>query len=60
MTQEYRQPSKQDIEQAFENYAEKGGKEGKRKMDVLPGMKKRFVGLVVVPGRLIERVECEG
>lgn len=55
MTHEYRQPSQNDIEKASEKH-EREGKEGNVKVD----MKKRFVGLVVVPGWCIEKVEVEG
>lgn len=62
MTQEYRQPTRGDVEGAFEKHAERAkegeSEKGRSKMEM--GMKKRFVGLVVVPGRLIERVEVEG
>ncbi|KAK5163149.1 uncharacterized protein LTR77_010933 [Saxophila tyrrhenica] len=55
MTHEYRQPSKKDVERAAAEH-EASEKAGKVKVD----MKKRFVGLVVVPGRYIEKVEVEG
>lgn len=55
MTHEYRQPSQKDVEkEAAKHQAE--GKDGNVKVD----MKKRFVGLVVVPGWCIEKVEVEG
>lgn len=55
MTHEYRQPTQADIQLAAERH-EKAGLEGNVKVD----MKKRFVGLVVVPGRYITRIEVEG
>jgi small nuclear ribonucleoprotein (snRNP)-like protein len=56
MTHEYRAPSAADIKLAAERH-EKAGKSGDTfKVD----RKKRFVGLVVVPGRYIERIEVEG
>ena len=55
MTHEYRQPSRKDIERAAEEH-EASGKEGNVKVD----MKKRFVGLVVVPGKYIDKIEVEG
>ena len=54
MTHEYRRPSTQDIQLAAQRH-EKAGKSGNVKVD----MKKRFVGLVVVPGRYITRIEVE-
>ena len=54
MTHEYRQPSTQDIQLAAQRH-ERAGKSGNVKVD----MKKRFVGLVVVPGRYISRIEVE-
>lgn len=54
MTHEYRQPSQADIELAAERH-EKSGKSGNVKVD----MKKRFVGLVVVPGKYITKIEVE-
>jgi small nuclear ribonucleoprotein (snRNP)-like protein len=54
MTHEYRQPSTQDIQLAAQRH-ERAGKSGNVKVD----MKKRFVGLVVVPGRYITRIEVE-
>lgn len=51
MTQEYRQPSEADVRLA----AKRAGGNGTVKVD----LKKRFVGLVVVPGRFIERIEVE-
>lgn len=55
MTHEYRQPSQRDIEKAAAKH-EAEGNEGNVKVD----MKKRFVGLVVVPGWCIKKVEVEG
>ena len=55
MTHEYRQPSKQDIELAALRHEERGAS-GNVKVD----MKKRFVGLIVIPGRYITRMEIEG
>ena len=55
MTQEYRRPSEKDIKLAAERHERAGGS-GSVKVD----MKKRFVGLVVVPGRYIEKMEVEG
>lgn len=54
MTHEYREPSKSDIELATARH-EKAGREGNVKVD----MKKRFVGLVVVPGQYITKIELE-
>ena len=54
MTQEYRQPTKTDVKRAAEKH-EREGREGNVKVDV----KKRFVGLVVVPGKYIEKIEVE-
>jgi len=54
MTQEYRQPSKADIQLAAERH-EKARKSGNVKVD----MKKRFMGLVVIPGQYITRMEVE-
>lgn len=55
MTQEYRQPSPSDIKLAAERH-ERAGKTGNVKVD----MKKRFVGLVVIPGQYITKMEVEG
>lgn len=52
MTQEYRQPTQADAKRALER---QGKKEGKVNL----AMRKRFVGLVVVPGKYIERIEVE-
>ncbi|KAK0248718.1 hypothetical protein LTS09_016180 [Friedmanniomyces endolithicus] len=52
MTHEYRQPSQADVKLAAERH-EKGGLSGNVKV----GMRKRFLGLVVVPGQYIEKVE---
>lgn len=54
MTHEYRQPSRRDVERAAEQ-AERLGQTGNIKVD----MKKRFAGLVVVPGRYINKIEVE-
>ena len=55
MTHEYRQPSAADVKLAAERH-EKAGLDGNVKVD----MRKRFVGLVVVPGKYITKIECEG
>ncbi|KAK0831996.1 hypothetical protein LTR03_015250 [Friedmanniomyces endolithicus] len=55
MTHEYRQPSQADVKLAAERH-EKGGFAGNVKVD----MRKRFLGLVVVPGQYIEKMEVEG
>ncbi len=55
MTQEYRQPSRSDINRALEL---RGDEDAGSKIHV--DMKKRFVGLVVVPGKYIEKIEVEG
>ena len=55
MTHEYRQPSQMDVKMAAERH-EREGKEGNVKVD----MKKRFLGLVVVPGWCITKMEAEG
>nr|POE77519.1 n-alpha-acetyltransferase 38, natc auxiliary subunit [Quercus suber] len=54
MTQEYRQPCEAEVRLAAERH-EKLGKSGNVKVD----MKKRFVGLVVVPGQYITKMEVE-
>lgn len=54
MTHEYRQPSQADIKLTAERH-ERSGKSGNVKVD----MKKRFVGLVVVPGNYITKIEVE-
>ena len=54
MTHEYRQPSQADIKLAAERH-ERDGKIGNVKVD----MKKRFVGLVVIPGQYITKMEVE-
>lgn len=54
MTHEYRQPSKSDIELSAARHEKKGG-QGNVKVD----MKKRFIGLVVVPGTAITKIEVE-
>ena len=55
MTHEYRQPSQADVRLAAERH-QRAGLEGNVKVD----MKKRFVGLVVVPGKYITKIEVEG
>lgn len=55
MTHEYRQPTQKDLEMAGKEHERTGGM-GKVKVD----LRKRFVGLVVVPGRVVEKVEVEG
>lgn len=54
MTHEYRQPSTADIQLAAQRH-ERAGKSGNVKVD----LKKRFVGLVVVPGKYITKIEAE-
>ncbi|KAM3418901.1 hypothetical protein BST61_g4860 [Cercospora zeina] len=54
MTHEYRQPSESDIQRAAVAHERASG-EGKLKLD----MEKRFVGLVVVPGQYITKIELE-
>jgi small nuclear ribonucleoprotein (snRNP)-like protein len=54
MTHEYRQPSTADIQLAAQRH-EQAGRSGNVKVD----MKKRFVGLVVVPGKYITKIEVE-
>lgn len=54
MTHEYRQPSEADIKRATQRH-EQSGQIGNVKVD----MKKRFVGLVVVPGQYITKIELE-
>lgn len=55
MTHEYRQPSQKDIGMAASEHKRTGGL-GNVKVD----LRRRFVGLVVVPGRFVERIEMEG
>ena len=55
MTHEYRPPSRADVQLAALKH-ERAGLEGNVKVD----MKKRFVGLVVVPGLHIRKIELEG
>jgi small nuclear ribonucleoprotein (snRNP)-like protein len=57
MTHEYRQPSAGDVALAAERAGRSGSGNGKT---VKVDMKKRFVGLVVVPGRYIRKIEVEG
>ncbi|KAM0717509.1 hypothetical protein Q7P37_007361 [Cladosporium fusiforme] len=54
MTHEYRQPSPADLQLAASKH-ERAGKSGHVQVD----LKKRFVGLVVVPGRYITKIEVE-
>lgn len=54
MTHEYRQPTQTDVEIAMAKH-EKEGESGNVKVD----MRKRFVGLVVVPGQYITKIELE-
>lgn len=60
MTYEYRKPSEQDVKLAAARH-ERAVREGARREHekVKADMKKRFVGLVVVPGRYIEKIELE-
>ena len=51
LTQEYRPPSQKAIERA--------AKESDGKGSVKVDMQKRFVGLIVVPGQYIKRIEVE-
>lgn len=55
MTHEYRQPSASDVKLAAERH-EKAARSDNVKVD----LKKRFVGLVVVPGQYITKMEVEG
>ncbi|KAI5370208.1 Putative LSM domain, eukaryotic/archaea-type, LSM domain superfamily protein [Septoria linicola] len=54
MTHEYRQPSQQDVQRAATQH-DQAASGGKLRLD----MKKRFVGLVVVPGQYITKIELE-
>lgn len=54
MTHEHRQPTQSDVEIARAKH-EQEGRAGNVKVD----MKKRFVGLVVVPGQYITKMELE-
>jgi len=54
-TQEYRQPSETDAKRAL---TERGASDNGTKVNL--EMRKRFVGLVVVPGQYIEKIEVEG
>ena len=54
MTHEYRQPPRDVVESAA-HQMELDGATGNVKVDML----KRFVGLVVVPGRYITKIELE-
>jgi small nuclear ribonucleoprotein (snRNP)-like protein len=65
MTHEYRQPSAGDIALAAERAGRSGSGIGSGSgsgsgKTVKVDMKKRFVGLVVVPGRYIRKIEVEG
>jgi small nuclear ribonucleoprotein (snRNP)-like protein len=51
LTHEYREPSPMDVERAM--------KESDGKVKVKVDMQKRFVGLIVVPGQYIEKIEVE-
>ncbi len=55
MTHEYRQPSQQDLQRATMRQDQGGSSGGEIVLD----MKKRFVGLVVVPGQYITKIELE-
>jgi small nuclear ribonucleoprotein (snRNP)-like protein len=57
MTHEYREPSTGDVALAAERAGRSGSGSGKT---VKVDMKKRFVGLVVVPGKYIRKIEVEG
>ncbi|KAK6439061.1 hypothetical protein LTR95_004731 [Oleoguttula sp. CCFEE 5521] len=54
MTHEYRAPSQAEIVKAAERH-EAAGLPGNVKVD----MRKRFIGLVVVPGEYITKIEAE-
>jgi len=54
MSHEYRQPAQSDVRVAAARH-EQEGRAGNVKVD----MKKRFVGLIVVPGQYITRMEVE-
>jgi small nuclear ribonucleoprotein (snRNP)-like protein len=67
MTHEYRQPSAGDVALAAERAGRSGSGIGSGSRSgsgngktVKVDMKKRFVGLVVVPGRYIRKIEVEG
>ena len=53
-TQEYRQPSRTDAKRAL---TDQGASDNGTKVNL--EMRKRFVGLVVVPGQYIEKIEVE-
>ena len=55
LTHEYRQPPLATVEQRASEM-DRQGEKGNVKVDML----KRFVGLVVVPGRYVNRIEVEG
>lgn len=54
MTHEYRQPSQLNVQRAAQRH-EQSGASGNFHLD----MKKRFVGLVVLPGQHITKIELE-
>jgi len=54
LTHEYRHPTSTAIRDAAEEH-ERSGRDGNVKVDML----KRFVGLVVVPGKYITKIELE-
>lgn len=54
MAHEYRAPADADIKRAREKH-EQAGRKGSVKVD----MKKRFVGLIVVPGQYINKIELD-
>jgi small nuclear ribonucleoprotein (snRNP)-like protein len=53
LTHEYREPSQKDVERAMKE------SDGRVKVKVKVDMQKRFVGLIVVPGQYIEKIEVE-
>ena len=55
-THEYRRPIEKELKRA----AKKAEAEGKGDKKVKVDMKKRFVGLIVVPGKYIDKIEVEG
>ncbi|PSK34189.1 hypothetical protein B9Z65_8515 [Elsinoe australis] len=54
-THEYRRPSERAIEQAAAEAAQQPPTDGKVRLDMV----KRFVGLVVVPGQYITKIELD-
>lgn len=54
MTQEFRQPTATDLELPLSHRSTGFVNEAAR-----PGMRKRFVGLIVVPGQYITKIELE-